>query len=348
MRRRDAASLGLLLNAVGIGADYKSGNEDLVLVQDFDTVAYSRTESSGKSVIGWQFRPVLGNNLIMPGQRLLLAAISIPKSGEKKGEEPFLAYNVRITWRDYDAKLRTAGAIKCSYTSSLSKQVSFHNLRPRIVSTDIHPTAKPNEFSLRVQGNGFYKEMPFLLGAQSLQANFNGATVMSLTATGEGLRDSTLDVMDVMDIRRTVVGKLPHLRLSVPSIKFSEDRAILQVALNGSSTNIQRVFERLGRSFIASVGSHYQKVILNPSVAPVIKDANGKIEFPLNLPAAALLQGRNLTLFAPGFGNEADGPYSLVEPLARYGYFEITKAEYLGPDEDHETFAIYGVGSRGI
>jgi len=105
---------GVVVGVVSGGAGFLRSRQTYYLVQDQDTLAMQLfprdTCASGQPPVtfAWQFRPVLGQQVVRDGTRQVFAQLSLPKSAN-----PFLSCSavlkIRTGWRLYDLGTRRVG-----------------------------------------------------------------------------------------------------------------------------------------------------------------------------------------------------------------------------------------------
>jgi hypothetical protein len=133
------SSLGasaVVADVFSLGATFLWGHSTYYIVQDQDTIAIQRSESSGCVTFVWQFRPVLGEKAVRQGLRQTFAQISFPPriSGkkvqmvERELEEPINIGKVKVAtkWRKYDRKTGIVGA-EIAKAKLAGSPVSSHN-----------------------------------------------------------------------------------------------------------------------------------------------------------------------------------------------------------------------------
>jgi hypothetical protein len=106
--------LGVAVQPISFGLASLKTKEQLYLIQDQDIVAFEgrrsyppvRTDESMSVTFGWQFRPVLGQEVVRAGPRQVYASLALPntQASDFRG-----TVEVHTYWRRYDSKRKTVG-----------------------------------------------------------------------------------------------------------------------------------------------------------------------------------------------------------------------------------------------
>lgn len=168
---------GLVTGVLSLGVSWLWGHKTYYVVQDQDTIALERASKvSGKAVIAWQFRPVLGEKTVRPGLRQTYAQMAFGGlSGTSSCDG---TATIVMRWRALDPKTRTAGKILAE-SSSGPYPLSNFDLTPYARSIRVEDVGS-GLITVRVAGD-FMTGTRVRLGSAYLDATTPG---FSLDAQG--------------------------------------------------------------------------------------------------------------------------------------------------------------------
>ena len=123
---------GIVTQVLSAGVSALWGRKTFYVVQDQDTVAGLKSDPAGKAaVFQWQFRPVLGREVVREGLRQVFVQLALPVL-EAQGCQANV--NVRTYWLKYDRK---KGLLKqlvpdSEVSTSPMQSVRRYDLQPQI------------------------------------------------------------------------------------------------------------------------------------------------------------------------------------------------------------------------
>lgn len=285
LRRREAAGLGIGLNPVGIFLGGKSGKEEFGIYQDFDTVAYADDSAQSVSTFGWQFRPVLGDPVIIAGQRLLLAVVSLPND-----LDPSFAIGYRGTWHEYDKRTRTTGKPVSCFSQGKASIISLDKMLPRLESIFLSEGSKPGTVFVRLHGTGMYPELPFFLAENRLQPTRIGNQELLFEATMKDLVRSPVSFVDAFGFKREMPSTSGiNVQAYIQNIKIvgsDANRTTLGISLKcDKPSSLQQLKDFLSYSGIVQVNSDFFRVTSSQLVA---NSGDGSVDFELTIPTSTI------------------------------------------------------------
>lgn len=170
--------LGTIAGVVSLGIAGNKKSESFYLVKDIDTLAFEKPNRGPETVeFGWQFRPVLGHEVVEPGQRQVFALLSLPDFGADHFK--LLDINIRTHWRRIEgfgnrakrslSKDRFAGERSCTLQSfPVPSETRLHEtLAPKIETVRVHD-AGGGKLLVGVEGENFFPGTRVLLGNKTL------------------------------------------------------------------------------------------------------------------------------------------------------------------------------------
>jgi len=132
-------------------------------------------DTSGSTVFGWQFRPVLGESFVKGGQRMVFAQLVLPADVDERYEPRVL---VQTRWRDYDPKRQVVGEIFAnSCSTEINNQPIALTSPPHIHSMEIHDVGN-GIIKLRAKGEFYAAGFSVQAGAATLPiTTYDGTTL---------------------------------------------------------------------------------------------------------------------------------------------------------------------------
>lgn len=179
--------LGVAIQPISFGIASQKTKEQLYLIQDQDTVAFERDRSANADPLsvtfGWQFRPVLGQEVVKAGARQVYASLALPVSENEKFEGEI---EVHTYWRSYDLKKKTVGDIIAGSESFSRLQNLVVNsdfirgvaLQPQIARVD-YQDAGDGQVLVWVRGSNFLPGTQVIVGDQILDRAEKGLFIQS-------------------------------------------------------------------------------------------------------------------------------------------------------------------------
>jgi hypothetical protein len=112
---------GMVTQVIGFGGSFLRSRRTYYVVQDQDTLALTfPPETSDRSGVLWQFRPVLGRELVRSGDKQTFVQLAFPTSFT---EPSFGKLFIRTYWRKYDHR---KGLVKEILPGSLMENVEWN------------------------------------------------------------------------------------------------------------------------------------------------------------------------------------------------------------------------------
>jgi hypothetical protein len=174
--------LGVAVQPISFGLSSAKTKEQLYLIQDQDVIAFESSpidpNDSLATSFGWQFRPVLGQEVVRAGTRQVYAALALPVNA---GNDFAGQVEVHTYWRRYDLKKKTVGDLipgSDSYERLDDLVVNSELLRgtplqPKVAALDYQDPG-PGKVLVWLKGENFLPGTQVIVGDQILNTADKG------------------------------------------------------------------------------------------------------------------------------------------------------------------------------
>lgn len=178
--------LGVAVQPISFGIASQKEKQQLYLIQDQDVIAFERArpaletdfDNSRSVTFGWQFRPVLGQEVVRAGTRQVYASLALPATQNEDYEASVV---VRTYWRYYDTKKKTVGDMipgSDSYQrlDNLVVNSDFVRgvpLQPKVETVNFQDAGQGNVL-VWLQGSNFLPGTTVIVGNQVLDSAAKG------------------------------------------------------------------------------------------------------------------------------------------------------------------------------
>ncbi len=174
---------GGVVQIISFGVSASNTKDTFYLVKDNDTVALEGTpfdDDTDATSFSWQFRPVLGQKIVQPGTRNVLALLSLPPGDLENGEDTSYVAEIEVKtrWRKYDAKRRTVGRQIGDESSQFFEAVVIPTYKSEFTAPKIESVrwedARNGQALVVVKGNKFVRGTGILAGTTAINSPATG------------------------------------------------------------------------------------------------------------------------------------------------------------------------------
>jgi hypothetical protein len=156
---------------------------------------FDQTLPSEAVVFGWQFRPVLGEDYVLGGQRQVFAQLALPGTDRQEYYPPRVT--VETYWREYDPKAQVVGAIyedTCSFSDDES-DIALIN-QTHVDDLDITDLGG-GQLSLNAKGQFYLSSLGVIAGANTLVPRvFDGGSIQVVASAHDLLESGDLTLVN--------------------------------------------------------------------------------------------------------------------------------------------------------
>jgi hypothetical protein len=146
-------------------------------------------------VFGWQFRPVLGEDYVLGGQREVFAQLALPGTDLQGYNPPKVM--VETTWRDYNPKTQTVGAIFTDTCSSREDDGGVALLSQTHVDDMELSDLGGGQVSLLAKGQFYSASLGIVAGPNTISPRtFDGSKIQVIASAHDLLEAGELTIVD--------------------------------------------------------------------------------------------------------------------------------------------------------